>query len=283
MTGSIKTVAFGQSKQKVTRVGLGGEGVLRTIGLMSDARKVIFEAIDQGITYFDSARVYRDSEIYLGSVWKENPSLRQSIFQTSKSAERDKIGAMADLDQTLRRLNTDYIDLWQIHDVRTMEDFLSISSRVGALEAFITAKAGGKVRNIGVTGHHDPEILSRAVREWPVDSVLVPVNPVEGVLGGFLTDTLPAAKEKGIAIVGMKVLGASNYIIPEWDITAECLINYALSHDITTAVVGCSKQKEVQCLAKTGRTPDKLAVEKKKQTHEMFRPYAEKMAFYRGW
>mgnify|MGYP003883295875 CR=1 FL=1 len=70
------------------------------------------------------------------------------------------------------------------------------------------AKAKGKVRHVGVTGHHDPDILTRAVMDWPVDTVMMPVNPVEGVIGGFLTQTLPAAKSKGLGIIGMKILGA---------------------------------------------------------------------------
>ena len=119
------------------------------------------------------------------------------VFQASKSAVRGKAGALAELDQTLKRLQTDYLDLWQIHDIRTPEDIEMIGGPGGALEAFVEAKASGRVRFIGVTGHRQPEILTRAVEDWPVDAVMMPVNPVEGVLGGFLTSTLPAAREKG--------------------------------------------------------------------------------------
>ena len=220
----MKKVSFGSSENLVSAVGLGGEGVLRTFDRIDEARAVIREAIDRGITYFDSARVYSDSEVYLGSVWKEDPALRKRIFQTSKSASRHKEGALADLKTSLKRLNTDYLDLWQIHDIRTEEDLKEIERTGGALEAFVEAKKKGIVRYIGVTGHHDPYILSRAVKQWPVDAVLLPVNPVEGLLGGFLTETYPEARRKGMAIIGMKVLGAGHYIMPKMNISAELLI-----------------------------------------------------------
>ena len=208
----MRTIQFGRLGHEISVVGLGGEGVLRTHDKNREAQSVIHEALRQGITYCDCARVYSDSELYYGAVWKSNPELRRSIFQTSKSASRDRDGALKDLSDSLQRLETDHLDLWQIHDVRTDEDFARISGPGGALEAFISAKETGVVKNIGVTGHHDPQILSRAVEYWPVDTVLMPVNPVEEVIGGFLTDTLPKAKEKGVAVIGMKVGRVNNFV-----------------------------------------------------------------------
>jgi len=117
-------------------VGLGGEGVLRTTGKTETAHRVIRSAIAEGITYYDSARVYSDSEVYYGGIWKSGPEERRRIFQTSKSASRDKNWARKDLEETLQRLNVDYLDLWQIHDVRTSEELSVISGPGGALEAF---------------------------------------------------------------------------------------------------------------------------------------------------
>ncbi|QTA92026.1 aldo/keto reductase [Desulfonema magnum] len=278
----ITTHIFGNTGRTVTRVGLGGEGVLRTHGRKQDARAVIRTALEQGITYFDSARVYADSELYYGSVWGEIPETRAGIFQASKSASRDKKGALADLEQTFQRMKTSYLDLWQIHDVRTDEDLKAISDTGGALEAFLEAKSSGKVRFIGVTGHHDPRILTRAVKEWPVDSVMMPVNPVEEVLGGFLTSTLPAAKAKGIAVIGMKILGASHYILLKFGITAEMLIRYALSHEITVAIVGCSTPDEVRTLANVGSDPRPLSDQERRSLMQVFEMYAKQLAFYRG-
>ena len=279
---SIETRKFGSTQQDVTRTGLGGEGVLRTHGRIREAREVIQEAIDQGINYFDSARVYADSELYYGYIWKEHPEMRAKIFQTSKSASRDKTRALADLEQTLDRLHTDYLDLWQIHDVRTPRDLDLISAPGGALEAFVEAKSSGKVRYIGVTGHHDPKILTQAVRTWPVDAVMMPVNPVEGILAGFLTETLPAARKKGLAVIGMKVLGAAHYLLPRTRITAERLIRYALSFDIDLAIVGCSTPSEVRTLATTGAMGKPLSQNDQRYLLSVFKPVARRLAYYRG-
>lgn len=209
--------------------------------------------------------------------------MRAGIFQTSKSASRDRVGAMADLESSLARLQTDYLDLWQIHDLRSEEDLKAISRPGGALEAFLAAKEKGLVRHIGVTGHHDPYILTRAVEEWPVDSVLMPVNPVEEVLGGFLTMTLPAARQKGVAVIGMKLLGGSgaHYVLPKLGVTPEMLVRFGLAKGITLPIVGCSTPAEVVALTKAAESGP-LPAEQVKKLVEHYRPYAAKMAFYRG-
>ncbi len=150
------------------------------------------------------------------------------------------------------------------------------------MEAFLEAKASGKTRYIGVTGHHDPHILTTAVREWPVDSVMMPINPVEGALGGFLDLTLPAAREKRLAVIGMKILGASHYILPELEMAADLLIRYALSQDISVAIVGCSTPQHVQTLVHAGKDFEPLSLELQQEVVERFRPYTGQLAYYRG-
>lgn len=278
----IKKHLFGKTAIPVTRVGLGGEGVLRTFNRVKEARLVIQAAISQGITYYDCARVYSDSERYYGSLWKEQPQTRAGVFQTSKSAQRDSRGALAELEETLARLHTDHLDLWQIHDVRTEAELDRIAGPGGCLETFIRARQQGRVRHIGVTGHHDPQVLTRAVSEWPVDSVMMPVNPAEGVLGGFLKQTLPAAQQKGIAVIGMKILGAGQFISPRAGVTAELLIRYALDRGVTVAIVGCSTPAEVAALADIGRSGEPLSTDEHRRLLDMFTPQARKLAFYRG-
>jgi len=174
------------------------------------------------------------------------------------------------------------LDLWQIHDVRTMEELEVIAGPGGALEAFLEAKEMGKTRYIGVTGHHDPDVLTTAVLEWTVDAVMIPVNPVEGALGGFLDKTLPAAREKGLAIIGMKILGASSYLSAERGITPERLIRYALSQDINVAIVKCSTPAHVSTLASMGRNFEPMSLEEQDSLVGWFQPYAKKLAYYRG-
>lgn len=273
---------FSRSIHQITQVGLGGEGVLRSAGNSAEALAVIREAVNQGITYFDTARVYKDSEIYYGTFWENHPGKRERIFHTSKSAQRSRAGAWAELTQTLERLKTPYLDLWQIHDVRDEKDLELISQKGGALEAFLEAREMGLARHIGVTGHHDPDILAKAIEQWPVDAVLMPVNPVEAVIGGFLTNTLSAAHKKGIAVIGMKVLGGSHYIMKDLGITAGLLTRFALSYDITLAIVGCNTADEVKELAFAGTNEKGLSDAEQKEIIKLFLPMARKYAFYRG-
>jgi hypothetical protein len=120
------------------------------------------------------------------------------------------------------------------------------------------------------------------VKNWPVDSVLMPVNPAEAVLGGFLDRVMAAAKDRGLAVIGMKVLGGSHYISPEDGVTAELLLRFALSLDVSTAIVGCASAGEVQALARVGTKFQPLAAEVEKKLLELFRPRARRLAYYRG-
>ncbi|MFW5734859.1 MAG: aldo/keto reductase, partial [Oceanidesulfovibrio sp.] len=181
----IAKTTFGAHGPAVTRVGLGGEGVLRTFGLENEAQAVISAALDNGLDYFDTAPAYSGSESYLGAAWRNAPGARETIFHTSKSAQRTAESAREDLARTLKTLGTEYLDLWQIHDVRTMDDVRAIEGPGGSLAAFAEARDKGAVRYIGVTGHHDPRVLTHCVQYWPLDCVLLPVNPLEAVLGGF--------------------------------------------------------------------------------------------------
>ena len=278
----IQKRTFGPDGPEITRVGLGGEGILRTHGQDDPACAVIEAALEQGIAYYDTAVAYSGSQSYLGRVWQARPNDRARIFHTSKSAGRSKNHALADLDDTLRTLHTDYLDLWQIHDVRSMSELDAIAGPNGALEAFVRARQSGKVRYIGVTGHHDPAVLTRAVEEWPVDAVLMPVNPVEAALGGFLDQTLPLARAKGLAVIGMKALGAGHYISPQADVTAERLIRYALAQDVDVLIVGCSTPDEVKLLAQIGSDPMVMSQQERDSLIDLFQPRAIRLAYYRG-
>jgi len=256
--------------------------VLRTYGRENEAQAVIEQAAAQGITYFDTAQAYSGSQGYYGSFWRSHASLRQEIFQTSKSAARSYSGAKADLKETLQIMGIERLDLWQIHDVRTRQDIEEIEGPGGALQAFLEAKDAGLVRFLGVTGHHSPAILEHAVKSWPLDAVLMPVNPAEAVLGGFLDKAMDAAGDRGLAVIGMKVLGASHYISRQHGVTAELLLRFALSQGISTAIVGCSIPGEVRTLAEVGRNFEPLAEEAEKNLLELFRPHARSLVYYRG-
>ncbi|MGQ9669807.1 MAG: aldo/keto reductase [Desulfosoma sp.] len=278
----VDEVDFGRTSRRVSRVGLGGEGVLRTRHRLEAARSVIETALDEGLVYFDSAPAYADSEDYYGAVWKKSPQRRNGIFQASKSAQRTRDGALRDLERTFRRMGLSRLDLWQMHDVRTMEELDAMEKPGGALHAFLEAKASGLTAHIGVTGHHDPRVLTEAVARWPLDAVLLPVNPVEVLLGGFLDETASVAAHKGMAVIGMKVLGAGQHLAPDAGIGAETLIRFALSQPVTLVVVGCHSAHHVRTLASCARSFQPMDPKEQSAVLEVFRPYAKRLAFYRG-
>ena len=263
------------------RIGLGGEGVLRTEGQRQDALAVLNAAYEAGIRYYDSAPAYAGSERYYGLFWGLHPERKDVTFQTSKSAQRTGAGAAGDLERTLTRMGRDQLGLWQIHDVRDAADIREIEGPDGALRAFYQARETGTVRGIGVTGHYDPAILLHAVTHWDLDSVLLPVSPVEAAIGGFIDQVIPAARERGIGVIGMKTLGAGNYIHAESGITPEILIRFALSQDVDLVIVGCSTVDEARLLAGMDKEHPAMSGEDQRNLIETFRPYAHRLAFYR--
>jgi aryl-alcohol dehydrogenase-like predicted oxidoreductase len=277
----VPTTEFTPGGPEVTRVGLGGEGVLRTTGRQAEAEAVIREALSAGIAYFDTAPAYAGSQAYLGSVWSELPETRRAVFHTGKSADRTYSGAMHDLQDSLHTLRSETLELWQIHDVRTMDDVRRIEANDGALQAFIRARDQGAVGRIGVTGHHDPRVLHTCVRNWPLDSVLLPVNPAERVLGGFLDDVAAEARRKGMAVIGMKCLGGGGYVQPRAGATAQRLLRYGLGTGADLIVVGCSTPEEVRGLAEAARLGP-LGDGERADLERAFSPVAQRLAFYRG-
>ena len=285
---ALPDAALGSTGRRVTRAGLGGEGVLRTRGRAAEARAVIEAAIEAGLTYFDSARAYEDSERYHGAVWARRQALREKVFLTSKSPERDGGGARRQLEESLDRMETDYLDLWQIHDVRTDDDLDELQHPGGAIDTFVRAKELGHVRHIGVTAHHDPRVLLRAIRELPVDTVLLPVNPMEGALGGFLPEVLAEARAKGLGVIGMKALGgaggpggAGGGRLVQAGLDPARLLAYAFAQDVDVVIVGCATPGEVQALARASHAP--MAAAEAAAFVEEVRPLAARLAGYRGY
>lgn len=276
----LPTCLLGSTGRTVTRFGLGGEGVLRTQGCEAEADRVIDSALAAGVSYFDSAHAYADSEAYYGRRWASDPEARARVFITSKSACRDAAGARRDLALTLQRLRVDHIDLWQIHDVRKVGELAQLTRPGGALEAFLEAKAAGKVRHIGVTGHHDPDVLLKAVRELPVETVLLPVNPAEGALSGFLSAVIPEARRRKMGVIGMKVFGQG--MLLDAGASAAELLRYALAQDIDTAIIGCSTPDEVRENARVAATEGPMSQPEAHALVERMRRRARQLAYYRG-
>lgn len=275
---SIPKRQLGKTGVQVTILGLGGEGVLRTYGYDREAYALINRALDLGINYFESARAYSGSESYYGKALKER---RQEIFLTSKSHARDKKGAREHLQETLRTMKTDHLDLWQVHDVRTQQDIGEIFGPDGALEAFRKAREKGQTRFIGVTGHHDPHILQQCIRLFDFDTVLLPVNPAEPSYRSFLEQVIPLAQDKGMGIVGMKVYFRGFAAKLPWVESMEPFLHFALSQPIAAAVIGCDSTAQLE---ENIRFASRFTPMGEEQMHEMIRrvsPFARQLMYYK--
>ena len=269
---------LGRTGAAVTILGLGGEGVLRTQGYEKQAYALINRAIDLGINYFESARAYADSESYYGLALKER---RKELFLNSKSHARDKKGALQHLHETLRNMQTDYLDLWQIHDVRTEEDLQEIFGSQGALEAFIEAREKGLVRFIGITGHHDPEILERCIDKFSFDTVLLPINPAEPHYQSFIDTALPLARKKKMGIIAMKVYWRGFALkIPRIS-SLEPFLRFALSHPISTAVIGCDNIEQLEENVRFAASFKPIPGKEMQLLIDQIAPYARRLMYYK--
>ncbi len=218
--------------------------MLRTRGRRAEAVPVILAALEAGVLYCDTAPAYDQSEEYYGAAFRERPSARARVFLASKTHERSAASARALLEDSLRRLGTDFLDLWQLHDLRTKAELDRIFGPRGAIEAAEQAKRDGKVRFVGLTGHHDPDVLLDAMDRYPFDAVLLPVNPADPARMPFVTTVIPRAREKGMGVIGMKVL-AHGLLVEDGAATPEECIRYAMAH-ADTSIVGCRTPDEVR-------------------------------------
>jgi predicted aldo/keto reductase-like oxidoreductase len=258
--GDIPTRPFGRTDVRLTVVGQGGArlALLRT---REDAVAHVRYALSLGVNYFDCAASYWEghSEETYGVAL---PEVRKSVFITTKTGRRTRIEAEADLAASLRRLRTDYLDLWQIHGVQEHRDVERIFAPGGAIEAFEAARKAGRARFIGFTGHHDPAVhleMLKAYDRW--DSILMPVHAADPAYLSFEKSVLPAAVERGLAIQAMKVFG--NAFLLRVLNARECL-RYALSLPVHCATVGCSTAGQWDDDVRIARdfkpyTPDEMA------------------------
>ncbi len=273
---TIPQRTFGRTGHSVTLLGLGGEGVLRTFGYEREAQAMVEAALEAGITYFESARAYSGSEAYLGNILNGR---RDRIFLTSKSHGRTRSEAEDHLATTLRNLQTDHLDLWQVHDVRTRGDLEALTAPDGALEVFRWAREEGYARFIGVTGHHDPAILRRALDLFDFDTVLLPVNPAEPHAASFL----PLAREamdKGLGVIGMKVLARG--LVTQLNIAPiKDFVHYALSQPVSLVVIGCDSPEHVQELAQAAREFQPMSEVDQRRLEKAVAPFAKGLMYYK--
>ena len=230
---------FGRTGEQISIIGLGGYH-LGTMRSLDDAVRLVQEAVDAGVTFFDNAWEYNDhrSEEWMGRALQGQ---RDKVFLMTKVCThgRDKKVAMQQLEESLKRLRTDHLDLWQIHEVIYENDPDLHFAKGGVIEALDEAKKQGKVRFVGFTGHKNPAIhLKMLAHNYPFDTVQMPLNCFDGTYRSFEQQVLPELERRGIAALGMKSLGGDGQPILHGVVGAEEALRYAMSLPVATTVSG---------------------------------------------
>ena len=230
---------LGKTGMQVSALGVGGYHLGSTRD-QKEATELVARALDAGINFFDNAWEYHkgESELRLGAALKGK---RDQAIVMSKACThgRDKAVGMRMLEESLRRLQTDHLDVWQIHEVIYEDDPELIFRPNGVAEALVEAKKQGKVRAIGFTGHKDPSIHLRMLEhDFPFDTVQMPLNCFDATFRSFEQNVLPVATRRGIAVLGMKSLGGSGEMIKKGGVTPEEGLRYAMSLPVATTISG---------------------------------------------
>ncbi|MGB7555282.1 MAG: aldo/keto reductase [Candidatus Korobacteraceae bacterium] len=245
--GLVPHRPLGNTGIQVSAMALGGYH-LGSAKDQQEVNNIVARAMDAGVNFFDNAWDYHNghSEEVVGSALKGK---RQQVIIMTKVCThgRGKDIAMQQLEQSLRRLQTDYLDLWQIHEVIYENDPELIFRPSGAAEALLEAKQQGKVRAIGFTGHKDPSIhLRMLTHDFPFDTVQMPLNCLDATFRSFEQNVLPVAKQRGMGILGMKSMGGSGEIIVHGAATPEQALRYAMSLPVSATISGVESMEVLE-------------------------------------
>ena len=266
---NLPTRNLGKTGYRVSIFGLGGQGALE-VGRNDDvAVPIVEKALDLGVNYLDTSSIYggpdRWSERYIGQVMKRR---RNEAFLASKTKERTRDGSLRMLEQSLKLLQTDHLDLWQLHDMGTLGDVDQVFAPDGAMAALQQAREQKLVRFLGITGHHRPDCLMELIRRFPFDTLLLSLNAADRHHFSFAEQLLPMAVEKQMGIIGMKI-PARGRILSAWTppsienqqhswegqgaiaktsgtLTMREAISYTLSLPVSTVIVGCNSVPQLE-------------------------------------
>jgi aryl-alcohol dehydrogenase-like predicted oxidoreductase len=275
MPGQIPLRKFGKTDVQISALGLGGHH-LGAAKEESIAVEIVHRAIDGGVTFFDCCWEYNrgKSEDWLGKGLKGQ---RDKVFLMTKVCTHGRDGTLATqmLEQSLRRLQTDHLDLWQIHGVSFQNDPELFIRKGGAAEALMKAKKDGKVRFVGFTGHKDPDIhLAMLNTGFPFDAVQMPLNPFDANFFSFEQKVLPELNKRGIAPLGMKPISGHGEPVEQGIFTAQELLQYAMSLPVATTITGVSEMNilEQNLRVAQGFTP--LSAEEMQELRDRAKQYA---------
>lgn len=290
---------LGKTGFRVGIFSLGCQAAIEIKGNEKLSVDIMNRALDLGVNYFDTSHVYGDgvSEEHVGLVVRDR---RQEVFLASKTGKRDYDGAMADLDTSFKRMHTDHLDLWQIHNLQKMAEVDRLLAPDGALKAFQKAKAEGMVRFIGVTGHYEPKVLREIISRTELDCILMSVNAADPHYLSFIEHLLPLALEKQMGVIGMKV-ATRGRMLSTWKpdpleqqpermrtakpgtITMAESLAYNFSLPVSTNIVGVDNvaqlEEDVRCAANF--VP--LNLEQMRALEERTLPIVRQGLYFRRW
>ena len=258
---ALPTRNLGLTGYKVGIFSLGGQAALERANNQAIAVPLVERALDLGVNYIDTSSIYggpqRWSERYVGEVMRRR---RTEAFLASKTKERTRDGSMRMLEESLKLLQTDHLDLWQLHDIGLAEDVEAVFAKGGAMEALRQAHDQKIVRHLGITGHFRPDALAECIRRFPFDTILMALNAADSHHFSFTETLLPLAVEKRMGIIGMKVPGRSRLLASwtpppvelqkkSWEgaviattpgpfLMREAMY-YSLSLPVSTVIIGC--------------------------------------------
>src|SRR3954464_4205443 len=242
--GPVPKRPFGRTGEEVSIIGLGG-ATLSEAKTETDGVRIVHEAIDAGVNFMDNAWEYHNgnSEELMGRALKGR---RDKVFLMTKVCThgRDAKVAMKQLEDSLRRLKTDRLDLWQVHEVAFYNDPERHFVKGGVIEALDKAKRQGKVRFVGFTGHKDPALhLQMLSYDYPFDTVQMPLNCFDASFRSFEQQVLPELERRGMAAIGMKSLGGEGTMVKRKAVTAREALAYAMSLPVATTVSGIDSMR----------------------------------------
>jgi len=243
--GEIPQRPFGRTGQTVSAIGLGGYH-LGEVGTEREATSIVHAALDAGITFFDNAWEYHEgkSEIRLGKALAGGRRERAFLMTKVCTHGRDAKVAMRQLEESLRRLKTDHLDLWQVHEVAYAGDPERHFMKGGVIEALDRARERGLVRFVGFTGHKDPALhLQMLSYGYPFDSCQMPLNCFDATFRSFEQQVLPELARQGIAAIGMKSLSGEGQPAKARVVKATDALRYAMSLPVVTTVSGVDSMK----------------------------------------
>ena len=293
VNGKLPLRPLGKTGHMVGIYSLGGQATIETPGKEERAVEIVHRAIDLGINYIDTAAAYgratptipRDdargtSERNIGQVMKTR---RNEVFLASKTHDRSYDGSMRLLESTLKNLQTDHIDLWQVHNLRAAEKggVDRFFEPEGVIRAMEKAKSEGMVRFLGITGHEDPEILRMMLERYPFDNALVALNAADKHYNSYIEKFLPLAVEKGIGVVGMKIPARDRIFDKGGIISMKEAMDYVMTLPVSTIIIGIDKIPELEENMKIAKEFKPLTAEEMVAIEEKVKPHFEHLQFFK--